>query len=163
MQVTIDRVERGQHDALRQLMQLYVYDFSPLLGLDVEDSGRFADRPLEPYWDDATRSAHFIRVEGRLAGFALIRRGSRLSDDANTWDMEEFFVLRRYRRRRVGEQAAHALFASHRGPWEIRQRTENAGATTFWRHAIASYTANSFTQSNVDNERWRGIVQSFVS
>lgn len=163
MQVTIDRVKREQQEALRQLMQLYVYDFSPLLAIDLDDNGRFADRPLDAYWDAADRSAYFIRVEGRLAGFALIRRGSRLSYDTNTWDMEEFFVVRRYRRHRVGAQAAHTLFGRHRGPWEVRQRPENAAATAFWRHAIASYTANSFTQSDVSNDRWRGIVQSFVS
>jgi hypothetical protein len=37
-----------------------------------------------------------LRVEGRLAGFALVSRRSRLTGAAGVFDMSEFFVMRRY-------------------------------------------------------------------
>lgn len=163
IEVRIDRADRSQHDVLRELMQLYAYDFSELLGLEVEESGRFAERSLDSYWEDPLRSAFLIRANDRLAGFALVHRGSRLSGADDVWDMAEFFVLRRHRRSGIGSEAAHRIFSEHRGKWEVRQRRENVAATAFWRRAIASFATGGFAEVDLDDARWRGPVQSFTS
>lgn len=59
------------------LFQLYVYDFSDLLGLDLDEDGRFRPPAFEGIEKDSVRRAFLLRVDGRLAGFALVRRGSR--------------------------------------------------------------------------------------
>jgi len=64
-----------------------------------------------------------------LAGFALVHHKSKLSAADDVWDMAEFFVLRRHRRAGVGMRAAHILFETHAGAWEVRQRAANAAAT----------------------------------
>ena len=61
--------ERG---ALANLMQLYVYDWSELMPLDVGPTGRFAEHPLDGYWQDDWRHPFLLRVDGKLAGFALV-------------------------------------------------------------------------------------------
>jgi predicted acetyltransferase len=161
--MTVVRAELADRDTLRNLMQLYGYDFSDILGLDVEDDGRFADRPLDAYWQDAWRHPFLIRAGGRLAGFALVHQKSRLSGADDVWDMAEFFVVRRHRRAGVGREAAHRLFAQHPGRWEVRERRENVAATAFWRNAIGTYTNDRFTEQQLDDARWCGPVQSFTS
>ncbi|MGZ3424438.1 MAG: GNAT family N-acetyltransferase [Polyangiales bacterium] len=161
MNVDIERADRAQHDVLRHLLHLYVYDFSEILGLEIEESGRFAERPVEIYWEDARWHPFFIRAGGRLAGFALVHRGSRLSGDPEVWDMAEFFVLRKHRRAGVGMEAAHRIFALHPGRWEVRQRSENVAATAFWRRAIGAW-ASDFTETLVEDSRWQGPVQHFT-
>jgi predicted acetyltransferase len=73
--------------------------------------------------------------------------------------MDQFFVLRRYRRHGVGEQAARFLFDRFAGRWEVREQPGNDGATAFWRRVIGQYTGDSFEERVFSDEKWRGPVQ----
>ena len=163
MQTHVVRATRSDQPVLRELFQLYAYDFSEIIHTEVGDNGRFPDPRLVAYWCDAWRFPFLLRVDDHLAGFALVHRGSRISNDDDVWDMAEFFVLRRHRRARVGMRAAHHLFAMHPGRWEIRQRRENAFATLFWRRAVSTYTNGSFFDELLDDPMWQGPVQRFTS
>lgn len=163
MQVQVSPAAGAEEPRLRSLFELYTYDFSELLALDVGDDGRFAVPSLAVWWGDPRRHPLLVRVDGRLAGFALVGQGSRLGGDLGVYDMAEFFVLRRYRRRGVGERAAAAIFGLLPGRWEVRQRPENAGATVFWRRIIGRYTGQRFDDLQWDDERWRGPVQRFTA
>jgi predicted acetyltransferase len=148
---------------LGALFELYAYDFSEILGLDVGDDGHFRTPPLDAYWIDPWRHAFLIRVDERLAGFALVHERSRLTGDEGVHDMAEFFVMRRYRRHGVGEHAARWLFAQFHGKWEVRQKAENHAATAFWRRAIGRYTSGQLEERVWNDERWQGPVQRFES
>jgi predicted acetyltransferase len=163
MPVQVVRAEPASRDALRNLMDLYAYDFSDILGLEVGDNGRFEEYPLDAYWKDSWRFPFLIRTGVQLAGFALVNRKSRLSGANDVWDMAEFFVLRKHRRTGVGMAAAHQLFSSHAGMWEVRERKENVAATVFWRKAIGTFTSGHFTEDVLDDARWSGPVQRFTS
>lgn len=147
---------------LHNLFQLYAYDFSDLLGLEVEETGRFQQRDLEVYFRQEGRFAYLIRAGAHLAGFAFVHAESRLSGERGIWDMAQFFVLRRHRRTGVGTRAARALFELHRGRWEVREERGNDAATAFWRKAIGACTDGEFTEELLDDERWHGPVQRFV-
>jgi len=153
--VQITPASSKEHDVLTALLQLYVYDFSEMLGLDVGDDGRYQTPSVEG------RDAFLVRVAGKIAGFALIANRSRLTGDDGVHDVAEFFVLQRYRRSGVGESAVRQLFDRYPGRWEVRQKTENARAIAFWRRVIDRYTSGRFEEETVDDERWRGPVQRF--
>jgi predicted acetyltransferase len=163
MNVRVVEAQPSDRNTLASLFQLYAYDFSEILSLDVDETGRFKEESLDPYWSDAWRAPFLIRAGDRLAGFALVHHKSRLSEANDVWDMAEFFVLRRHRRAGVGTAAAHRIFAAHAGAWEVRQRSANVAATAFWRRAIDAYTGGSFREERIDDERWRGPVQRFTS
>ena len=153
----------SQETTLRHLIDLYAYDFSALLGLDVADDGRFAFRDLAPFWTDDWRHAFLVRVGDRLAGFALVEDRSRLDGTAGVHDMAEFFILRKYRREGVGERAARLLFQRFPGRWEVRQRPENREATAFWRRVIERHTGGRFEDALWNDAAWQGPVQAFQS
>ncbi len=102
--------------------------------------------------------SYFIRCDTRLAGFALIRRGSRITGATDVMDVAEFFVVRGERRSGVGTRAAHAVFGAfseHR--WEVRARAANIPALRFWEHAIASWVERVVESSpfTVDGVDWK--------
>ncbi len=163
METRVLTAERSDLEALQNLFQLYTYDFSEILPLDVEETGRFKAESLDSYWKDAWRFPLLLRADDHLAGFALVHHRSKLSTADDVWDMAEFFVLRRYRRAGVGTRAAHRIFATYAGEWEVRQRHANVAATAFWRRVISVYTGGSFREELLDDERWRGPVQRFTS
>jgi predicted acetyltransferase len=161
--VDVTPVAPAEQPVLRHLIDLYAYDFSDLLDLDVEDDGRFRFPELAPYWTDPWRHPFFFRVAGKLAGFALVHDHSRLTGTDGVHDMAEFFVLRRYRRQGVGELAARELFGRFPGPWEVRERPANVGAIAFWRRVIDRYTGGQFRDATWADGAWQGPVQLFTS
>jgi predicted acetyltransferase len=151
----------GDATLLRNLLQLYCYDFAEFVGGEVGADGLFHVPSLDAYWQDAWRHPFVIRVGENVAGFALVHQKSRITGDESTWDMAEFFVMRQHRRRGVGAEMAKALFDRYPGRWEVRERRENERAITFWRSVIAAYTGGRFEETVYDDDRWKGPVQSF--
>jgi predicted acetyltransferase len=127
--VEVEPVSYSDKDVLSRLIEFYVYDYSEYMGWDVDAHGVFGYRDLDHYWTDVDRHPFFIRVDGRLAGFALVRSG-------RPHDMTEFFVMRKYRRAGVGTEAARLLFGRFPGSWEVRLLEANVAGSNFWRSAI---------------------------
>lgn len=133
---------------IRNLFALYAYDMSEFAGLDVDDDGTFSiPLSLASYWvgpDAAQRHPFLVRADGKLAGFALVRQ---IAADPTTYDMGEFFILRKYRRSGLGRDTACRLFDRFQGHWEVRELPSNTAAQAFWRRIIADYTLDVFTES----------------
>lgn len=123
--------------------------------------GRYGYRYLDHYWRQRGRFPYLIEVNGNWAGFALVNKPSPLPGP--DWAMAEFFVLARYRRRHVGEQAARWLFDKHRGTWHVAELAENRDAQAFWRRVIRRYTAGRSKEITLRDDRWHGPVQVFRS
>src|SRR3954454_2095869 len=159
--ISLDPTTAAERPVLDNLFQLYAYDWSDLVSLEVGRDGRFATPSLDAHWQEG--HPFLIRVECRLAGFVLIGTRSRLTGAPGVFDMAEFFVMRRYRRQGVGFAAASAAFARFPGRWEIRQRDENAAANVFWRRVLARSTGGSYEEVRCDDATWVGPVQTFTS
>jgi predicted acetyltransferase len=124
---------------LAHLLQLYLHDFSELLGEPPRGDGRFDVGPLERFGGVAGQHAFLIRCGAGLAGFALLARGSRVSGDPAVMDVAEFFVVRGVRRQGVGQSAARALFARFPGAWEVRVMLANERALAFWQSCVGGF------------------------
>ena len=162
--VSLIAVTDRERAALETLFQLYSYDWSELLPLELGDDGRFADHALRPFTEHAAgHHAFVIRAGARLAGFALVVDRSRLTGVEGIFDMAEFFVVRGARRGGVGRAAACAIFDRFPGRWEIRQRPDNRDATAFWRRVVDRYTDGRYEEHVWNDARWVGPVQTFVA
>jgi predicted acetyltransferase len=148
---------------LRQLYELYCHDFSPMTRADIGDNGYWTgDDFLDPWPDDL--HIYLIKVDRGWAGFAWIAFGSYTEPHGpDHFLMDEFFVLRKYRRRGAGEFAAVRLFNQYPGTWEVGEIPENVEAQRFWRAVITRYTDNHYREVFVNNERWHGPVQIFTT
>lgn len=150
---------------LRALFELYAHDFSPMTGADVDEHGAFTDEDFPAVWWRSRGDAFhpfLLRVQGMWAGFAFVGEGSYIRPgEDHHWLMEEFFILRKYRRRGLGEWFATQLFDRFPGVWEVGEMHEKVDAQAFWRKVIGRYTGGRFEEVIVNNERWEGPVQRF--
>jgi predicted acetyltransferase len=162
--MNVEVVETAEEDRglIENLAQLYAYDFSEILGFDVEPSGRFEAAFLRE-WPTEQRRCFIIRADGCPAGFALVGMCSVVSNSTDVTDMNEFFVLRKYRRQGVARTAAHKLFDMFPGRWEVREVGPNVAAQAFWREIISEYTDGSYEEQIIQGRHGPGPVQSFVS
>ncbi|WP_195575524.1 GNAT family N-acetyltransferase [Paenibacillus sp. 1001270B_150601_E10] len=160
--ITIQRVVYKEKSILRNLLQFYHYDFSEFEPeLDINAAGLYEYKYLDHYWTEDSRHPFFIKVGEQLAGFALIREIGRLDNDNPIYSMAEFFVMRKYRKTKVGQGAAHQLFQHFPGIWKVGQIETNIPAQTFWRKTISRYTNGHYDE--IREEDWDGPIQKFSS
>jgi len=160
--IEVIRAGPEQEPVLANLLELNAHDFSGLLDLQMGPDGRFGYPALARYWHDEGRFPFLVWVEGRLAGFVLVSQGSRIRDDPRVWDMAEFFVLRRYRKRGIGAAVAREVWRRFPGEWEVRVLETNRPARAFWRATIGAFTDDGAdTHTTLDGKSWQ--VFSFLS
>jgi predicted acetyltransferase len=128
-----------QEPVLANLLELYAHDLSEFFDIQLQPNGRFGYPLLSRYWEEETRRPFLVKVDRAIAGFVLITRGSRISGDPQIWDVAEFFIVRRHRRRGIGASAAAEVWRRFPGPWEVRVLEGNMPARSFWRSTIDSF------------------------
>ena len=139
---------------LDAMAQLYSYDFSEITHRAIGQDGLFPEIScFSAMWTDPSRYPHVIMVDQEPAGFAIVQR---TGDQA--FDMEQFFVLRKFRRSGIGTRAAQDLFSTFPGQWTVGQIAANTAAQAFWRGVISGYTKGDFQDTAAGDP-----VQSFQS
>lgn len=158
MHTEIILADSSQMPVIQNLVSLYIYDLSEVMGWRCPENGLFAGcDDLPQYWgrdpDSIARKwpehwkgyPYLLRKQNELAGFALIKQ---IGDPGSVmYEVGGFFILRKFRRSGVGRQVAHLLFDMFRGDWQIRQLLNNAPAQRFWRNVVCSYTNGNYRDS----------------
>ena len=159
MRVELRQAREHEVPVLRRLMQLYLYDFAAIDDWSIGDDGLYGNAAtIESFWNDPRMTSFFVRVDGALAGFVLVRDGAHFAGEG-TRDISEFFILRRHRRRGVGTETARRVFDKFRGKWEVTQLTSNVEAQAFWRRVIGSYTGGRYDEQ--PRPDGKGVMQRF--
>jgi len=163
MGIEVVPAQRDQEPILANLLELYAHDFSEFVDLDLGEDGRFGYPSLPLYWSETGRYPFLARADGKLAGMVLVKRGSEISGDPKTWDMAEFLVVRRYRRRGIGTEIAHNVWRRLPGHWEVRVMESNHSGRQFWEQAISAFTGEAIPSIHLEKggKAWR--VFSFES
>ncbi len=144
--------------AVAQLLELYQYDLSKIWLQDMDGQAKYG-YDLTRHECGATSFAHVACLGAQYVGVALVAPAM-VTRTQGVW-MEQFFIHKRYRRSGVGSALARHVFASHPGLWEVGQVPENVAAQSFWRKVIAQITSNNFTELQVTQGWWQGVVQQF--
>jgi predicted acetyltransferase len=162
-QVELIPATEEQEPILANLLELYIHDFSEFLDMELGADGRFGYRDLGVYWREPDRHPFLVKVDGKLAGLVLVKRGSLISGEERVWDMAEFFVVRGYRRRGTGTEMAHAVWRRFPGRWEVRVMESNETGRRFWERAIRAFTGEAVEPVRIEKggQWWR--VFSFAS
>ncbi len=150
--VVLEPIAKDQAPVLDNLVELYAHDFSEHVPLDLRPDGRFGVSLGDGWWTRDNYFPFFIRRDGKLSGFALVTRGSRITDSTDVMDVAEFFVIRGARGKKVGTRAAHALYAAFPGRWEMRVRRTNGLALKFWSRAIETWVGRPVTSAPFSSE-----------
>lgn len=141
----IEVVTRDADTILRNLFEHYLHDMAVWFEFDTKESGAY-EFPTGEIWEQGYQVN--LLYNGRLpVGFALIGSGEEFVRQAGVNDIDEFFVLRRYRRRGVGRAFATTLFDRMPGDWLVRVFQRNRDGIPFWRSTIDLYTGSSFSET----------------
>ena len=161
MQIEITEAKANDRPVVERLVQFYQYDFSEIMGGDAGDDGVYDYIALDETWSDPVAHTYLVRVDGALAGLAIVIARSHFTGATDVTYMDEFFVMRKYRRLGVGKEAATRLFDLFSGKWEVAVVAPNTGALGFWRQVIGEYTGGRYEERFEESDLWHGPVQTF--
>lgn len=158
MKIRLEKVQPSQKHILGNLLEFYVYEFSAYLNIDFNAEGRYGFEPLETYFIEKNYAPYFIKNEHQLVGFAIVKEGaSNLGQDIPSYNIEEFFVAKKFMGQGVGKQAAKIVFDLYRGQWTVTQIEKNYPGQAFWRGVIQEYTRGNYKEFY--DEKRRSVQQ----
>jgi predicted acetyltransferase len=74
MDIQLLQAGASDYTIIKNLVPYYVYDISEYMGWDCNDEGRWDGcDELPDYWERSDHHPYLIKVDGRVAGFVLIR------------------------------------------------------------------------------------------
>ena len=176
MNVQIIRADESHARVIENLIPFYIYDLSEYMGWRCPENGSFGGQDdLPQYWGKPAPEPQYawpegseghpfiLRSDGELAGFALVKGAGYTSPPR--LEIGGFFVLRKFRRRRVGTEVAHRLFDMFGGVWTVASMVGNTPANRFWESAVADYTGGDFrtTRGKDESGRFELTVHHFKS
>ncbi len=163
MVVLLKKVSIEDKHVLKNLLELYLYDFSEFDKCDVNSHGLYGYKYFDHYWTEPGRHPFFIEVNGNLAGFVLVNDFCYLCKPDEARSISEFFVMKKYRRIGVGEAAARKVFDMFPGKWEIVQHPENKPSMEFWEKIVSELSRGQFRKLEAETEDWTGQALIFTS
>ncbi len=163
LKIEILKASIEQKPILANLLELYAYDFTEFFDFDIGSNGYYGYANLPLYWTDPNRHPFLIYVEGKIAGFVLIQKGSPISKDKDIFDVAEFFIMKKYRRKNVGSTVALDLWGNFTGRWQVRVLLENKRAHSFWSSTIIQFTQKNIIPLEIEIKKDRWLVYQFDS
>lgn len=156
--ISLSKVTKNEKDIFYNLNQLFAYDFSELNKMDINDDGLYQPlQDVDEYYTKANYSSFLIKVEGKLAGLAVVK----FIDEEGINYLRHFFIMRKYRRLKIGERAANMIFDMFPSKWRVSQFDFNEPAICFWRKIIERYTEGNYIETRRTDGK--GIKQEFFS
>lgn len=125
----------GQKPLVANLIQLYLHDMTESMPFPIGPDGRFQYDFLERFW----QFPYLIYSGDEIAGFALVIEQCPLTQRSPCFFMAEFFILKGYRRRGLGQSALAAIADRHPGDWHVGVPKQNIPAQEFWFRALGPY------------------------
>ena len=153
-QFSITKIGPESDRLLRNLFEFYVHDMAPWFDIDLKADGSYSYDTSTVWargWD-----AYVARVDGAIAGFALIASAEEWIGEQGVWDVREFFVVRKYRRSGLGRRIAEAIWNERPGEWLVRVLEANEPALEFWRVMVARYSGDRYREESriVNGRSW---------
>lgn len=151
--LTVTRVGPEANAIIENLFEHYLHDMAEWFRFDTGPDGRYG-YDMAKHWARGDR-VYLARVGDALAGFALVGPTMPHIDDPLAYDVDEFFVIRRYRRAHVGERLARTIWDAERGQWLVRVFEGNKPAVPFWRDIVGRYTNQNYVETRTfHNAKW---------
>lgn len=151
----VQKVDQSTDPILRNLFELYLHDMAEWFEFDTSSEGNFSFPTQQEVWDKGV-DVHFIYSGEIPIAFGLVGLAEKYDETPARKDVDEFFVVRRYRRSGLGREFANYLWRQYPGPWLVRVYQRNLPAVPFWRSSIAAYTDGSYDEqvTEVNGRPW---------
>ena len=143
--VEVSAVQETEKPCFSAILRVYLSELFVFSGEKIANR-TFDYRHLDAYWIEPDRWPFWIISDGRICGFALVRRR-----EDSVFEMAEFYVDPASRRGGVGSKAAMLLFRRFSGKWCVSAFAENSVAVMFWRNLAKEFdSAERFAGNRVE-------------
>lgn len=159
MEVKVVLANKENSNIIKNMYPLYLHDLSEHYGNVPNEYGIYEDEPIktlsEQYevqniWFEKPDILfpYIIMADEKPAGFMLIATSPYVPKTTDHY-VNEFFILRPYRGKNIGEIAAKQVFDKFSGRWELytNHLSENIKGHKFWRKTVSNYTNNDYYES----------------
>lgn len=138
----------SDYPTIQNLGRFYAYDMSEYLGheagWEMSENGLYECMDFKKYWESENTYPFLVRYEKELAGFVIIDKKG--SDASIEFNVAQFFIVRKFKRKGIGRYVAEQCFNQFRGTWEVMVMPDNDGAYRFWKATLKHYCDNNFTE-----------------
>lgn len=158
----IVKVDINQKTILKNFMTLFLHDLSEFNEeLDINpENGLFEFDVLEWFFDKEGLAPYFIVHEHQTIGFILLQSAPFVNLERYDFLVNSFFILKKYRRKGLGKQAAQQVFEQFPGRYAIGQLSGNQPAIAFWR-SVYRFMKIEFEEKEVLEEGTKTLYQYF--
>ncbi|MBZ9622489.1 GNAT family N-acetyltransferase [Clostridium sp. FP2] len=159
MKITTVLANNETSNIIKNIYPLYLHDLSEHCGDLPNEYGIYEEEPMktladqyevQKIWFEKANVLfpYIIRVDDKPAGFILIATKP-YAPKTSDYYVNEFFLLRPYRGKNIGEIAAKQVFDKFQGRWELytNHLPKNLKGQKFWRKTVSSYTNNNYDES----------------
>ncbi|WP_282941575.1 GNAT family N-acetyltransferase [Paenibacillus sp. RC67] len=148
LSMELQPISYEEKSVLQHIMELYQYDMSEFEdNIHVNAHGLYGYKYIDNYWTEEGRFAFFVKVDGQIAGFALIREHEPLPDGTPNYSVAEYFIMRAYRKMGVGYWTAQQIFSKFQGKWSLSYLKRNVVSELFWRKVIGDCSQGEITET----------------
>lgn len=144
MKVSIRQATEEEKPIVVSLFNYYMYEFSRILESKLLSDGSYLKNTdlIDLYWQKDNHLPYFIEVDDEIAGFVFVRY---YPEEVSVYDIDQFFVLKRYARRGVGQSAFKLCLELHPGDWLVRVLKQNDRGFKFWQNTISTVTDKNYS------------------
>ena len=143
MEILLRKIQEEEKPVLISLFSYYMYEFSDLTKSKLQPNGSYLKNTefIDRYWLKSNHYAYFIVADGEIAGFVFIRH---YPSENDVFDIDQFFVLKRFTRLGIGSIAFKKSLELYPGNWIIRVMKENERGLLFWNSVVDAVTSGNF-------------------
>lgn len=159
MNVKVVLANKENSIIIKNTYPLYLHDLSEIHGNLPNEYGIYEDEPIKTlmeqyevqnkWFEEPDRLFPFIiMADNKPAGFMLVATHPYIPKDVDYY-VYEFFLLRPYRGKNIGETAAKQIFDKFEGKWELftHPTENNKRAQSFWHKTVGNYTSGNYEVS----------------
>ena len=158
LNIQIIKASLEQKSTIAQLYELYTYEMTDLADFDINDNGYYGYAELPMFWTNPNKYPFLIWVNKKLAGFVLVQKGSPIDLNPNIWDIAEFFIMRKFRKKGIGQFIAQNIWSQFEGTWQVRVWDNNQAACAFWNNTIKKFLKKPVVPNKMVYEGHDGLL-----
>lgn len=128
-------IYKENEEILSNLLSLYLHDLSEFSSeITISQNGLYEFDAIDEYLSKTNLHALLIKVDNNIAGFILLSESPYVKEGCDLC-IQEFFILKNYRRNGIGNMALNLLYKKYIGKYCLMIMGKNIIALNFWRNS----------------------------
>lgn len=131
--LTVKIASLDEKKIINNLYSCYLHDLSEFTdSIETDEYGQFIWDSADLYWENSSLHPFLIQYQNKAIGFLLLTEKPYVKEGCD-YCIQEFFLLKRYRRQGFGRQILKEIFQSYKGAYCLLVLEKNLTALNFWR------------------------------